>query len=350
MPSRHGSPRLEGDQAEDEEEQHLMEGSGTGSSVGGRSAAATSKSGGGAAWPKAWEPTGHESAVRLDPSASFSLLALPKFSQLSDDEYHALYGTVARIPLPVFDLLLSLYFSHFHPLLPLLHVPSFNPKKTLGQLLLIILGIGAVYAPIPGALQLGRVLVEVARRGIEHLINRDNRLARSLPIVRFLSRFFRKASPFANTRRGLAGLRAHSYLYRTVELAEVFRSVHTTMLRRQRVFDESGLRSAHDESPIAQWSAFIANEERRRTAMACYLLEGEVACLLHLPLSINSSELQTLLPCSEALWNAPNAEAWLQLKANTTEPVTIPFVTKLLTSDSSLSIPATISLSPFGAQ
>lgn len=82
------------------------------------------------------------------------------------------------------DLLLSLYFAHFHPLIPFLHLPSFNPKKTLGQLLLILLGIGAIYAPIAGALQLGRVLVEVARRGIERLINRDNRLARSLPIVR----------------------------------------------------------------------------------------------------------------------------------------------------------------------
>lgn len=101
-----------------------MEDGGASSSVGGRSALSASKSGG-AAWPKAWEPTGHESAVRLDPGASFSLLALPKyggsngaggneegiaeglalpkfdeevrialletlrFAQLSDDEYHA---------------------------------------------------------------------------------------------------------------------------------------------------------------------------------------------------------------------------------------------------------------------
>lgn len=69
----------------------------------------------------------------------------------------------------------------------MLHAPTFNPKSTLGQLLLIILGIGAIYAPVPGALQLGRVLIEVARRGTEHLINRDNRLARSLPVVRLVA-------------------------------------------------------------------------------------------------------------------------------------------------------------------
>ncbi|PRQ76607.1 hypothetical protein AAT19DRAFT_12025 [Rhodotorula toruloides] len=66
----------------------------------------------------------------------------------------------------------------------MLHAPTCNPKSTLGQLLLISLGIGTVYAPVTGALQLGRVLIEVARRGMEHLINRDNRLARSLPVVR----------------------------------------------------------------------------------------------------------------------------------------------------------------------
>ncbi len=32
-------------------------------------------------------------------------------------------------------------------------------------------------------LQLGRVLMEVARRGLEHQITRDNRFARSLPVV-----------------------------------------------------------------------------------------------------------------------------------------------------------------------
>ena len=246
LPSRHGSPHPESPTAAD----------GEGDGEGGRTTATE--------WGLAWQPTGHESGVRLDREASMSILAAPviftegggptlptcdeqtrialletlRFSQLSDDEYHAvrhasglsfshdvpltacprsdpasprrrqLYSTLARIPLPVFgessssicssataaqahsassthaDLLLSLYFGHFHALVPLLHVPSFNPKKTLGQLLLILLGIGAVYAPISGALQLGRALVEVARRGIEHLINRDNRLARSLPVER----------------------------------------------------------------------------------------------------------------------------------------------------------------------
>ena len=76
-----------------------------------------------------------------------------------------------------------LYFKHFNKNLPFLHQPTFSPKNTLAQQLLLILGIGALYAPLPGILQLGRILIEVARRGVEHLITRDNRLARSIPVA-----------------------------------------------------------------------------------------------------------------------------------------------------------------------
>lgn len=158
-----------------------------------------------------------------------------------------------------------------------------------------------------------------------------------------------------------------------MELAAVFQSVHTTMLRQQRVFDESQNRQPSDETPAAQWSAFITNEERRRTAMACYRalsgptlhthrhcladslcapagLDGEASVLLRTAPCINSSEYKTLLPCDDSLWTAPVAEAWLQAKASVREPVSVPVVLKHLSSDSATPLPAVITLSPLGAQ
>lgn len=194
------------------------------------------------------------------------------------------------------DLLCGLYFQHFHRVMPMFHVPSFSPKKTLGQLLLIILGVGAIYAPVPGAFQLGRVMIEVARRGVEHLINRDNRLARSLPVVSLLGSrrhaegeadfprlcrlkvsFLlalcdgsdRRGEPISSDLRLVVRLTGIGTL-RTIELTEALRGVHVAILRRLRVFDESLLHKPVDDSPVAQWKAFIANEERRRTAMACF--------------------------------------------------------------------------------
>jgi hypothetical protein len=75
-------------------------------------------------WPAVWNPTGEERNVELDngivtqspmgagvdlaeevtlppftDEARMALLETLRFSQLSDDEYHALYGSLSRVPL-----------------------------------------------------------------------------------------------------------------------------------------------------------------------------------------------------------------------------------------------------------
>ncbi|GAA5865131.1 hypothetical protein JCM3774_002142 [Rhodotorula dairenensis] len=338
LPSRHGSPRPEsedghaGDEATLGEDgarnggAHFAERNGSQPTARGakRPPARSAPS-----WPMVWDPTGDESAIRLESEASLSLLMIggtplgglasriPKFdedtrialletlrfAQLSDDEYHAIYRSLAKIPLSIFDLLCGLYFQGFHRIMPMFHVPTFSPKKTLGQLLMIILGVGAIYAPVPGAFQLGRVMIEVSRRGVEHLINRDNRLARSLPVA--------QSQLLACTLRWIGSAR-------TIEMTEALRGVHVAILRRLRVFDESLVHKPIDDSPMAQWKAFIANEERRRTAMATF---GE----------------------------ASTPEAWLELKREYADPMSVQNLAKLLASESSLPLPSSISLGPFGA-
>ncbi|BGP57100.1 hypothetical protein JCM8202_000542 [Rhodotorula sphaerocarpa] len=376
LPSRHGSPKPESDDGRgggggeggggpEGDTSMLAQGGGDRGAIEGSEAAGEKEEQASTkrtapSWPMVWDPTGDESAVRLENEASLSLLMIggaslsgaagriPKFDddtrialletlrfgQLSDDEYHAIYRSLAKIPLSVFDFLCGLYFQHFHRIMPMFHVPSFSPKKTLGQLLLTILGIGAIYAPVPGAYQLGRVMVEVARRGIEHLINRDNRLARSLPVA--------QSQLLACTLRWIGSAR-------TIEMTEALRGVHVAILRRLRVFDESLLHQATDGSPLAQWKAFIANEERRRTAMACFVLEGEVTTLMHTPPVITASEIKTLLPCPETLWEAPTAEAWLDLKRDSQESMSMQSLAKLLASESSIGLPNSIALAPFSA-
>ena len=80
------------------------------------------------------------------------------------------------------------------------------------------------------------------------------------------------------------------------------------------------------------------------------MLDGEAAVLLRAAPCINSSALQTLLPCDDRLWTAPTAEAWLQLKETVRDPVPISVVLKHLSSDSATPLPAVISLGPLAAQ
>ena len=140
LPSRHGSPRPESDDGmagNDEaatgergptrgtshlEGQH-------GSGLNGQASRRPPSAGRPApTWPMVWDPTGDESAIRLESEASLSLLMIggtalggianrvPKFdedtriailetlrfSQLSDSEYHAIYRSLAKIPLSMF--------------------------------------------------------------------------------------------------------------------------------------------------------------------------------------------------------------------------------------------------------
>lgn len=144
LPSRHGSPKPESDDGRgggggeggggpEGDTSMLAQGGGDRGAIEGSEAAgekeepaATKRTA--PSWPMVWDPTGDESAVRLENEASLSLLMIggaslsgaagriPKFDddtrialletlrfgQLSDDEYHAIYRSLAKIPLSVF--------------------------------------------------------------------------------------------------------------------------------------------------------------------------------------------------------------------------------------------------------
>jgi hypothetical protein len=131
----------------------------------------------------------------------------------------------------------------------------------------------------------------------------------------------------------------------------VFRGVHTTILRKLNVFRETGSTGTPTGAGLeGQWKDFIAQEECRRTAMVCFVLEAELCTLLHLPPSIASPDLHTYLPCSDALWNAPTAQAWHEFSSTTTRPILITELRKVISTESSFPMPPSVHLSPFGAQ
>jgi hypothetical protein len=123
---------------------------------------------------------------------------------------------MSRADLSTYQLWVGFYFYYFHPTIPILHLPSFQPNRTLGFLLLTVIGIGAIHSPIPGAHHTGQVLLEVARRGIQHLTDKDNRVARTLPAIQALVLW--------STLRSVGSPRWR-------ELAEAARSVYATLLR-----------------------------------------------------------------------------------------------------------------------
>ncbi|KAM0793665.1 hypothetical protein ACM66B_001096 [Microbotryomycetes sp. NB124-2] len=309
-------------------------------------------------WPMVWNPSEKDSEMHLEPSAAQELetngsvapmmFNLPKmdeetrlavletlrFARLSDHEYHALYRSLSKIKLETYDILLSLYFRHFHPNMPMLHVPTFNPRTTPGYLLLELIGVGALHAPFPGSLQLGRVLLELGRRVIEELTTKDNRHARMLPMAQTML---------------IWSMMRYIGSPRSLELAEVFQGVCVATLRRLKVFDEPIPVSPMNAPLSERWQSYIKHEERRRTGMACFLLESEFSTLLHHPSLLQASDLNTCLPSPEALWNAKDAESWNTMTPTLSPPLKVGAICKVITLDTPFPIPQSIRLSPFGA-
>ncbi|KAK4046393.1 hypothetical protein OIV83_006116 [Microbotryomycetes sp. JL201] len=309
-------------------------------------------------WPMVWNPSERDSEIHLEPSTAHDLetngsvapvmLNLPKmdeetrlavletlrFARLSDHEYHALYRSLSKIKLQTYDTLVGLYFRHFHPNMPMLHVPTFNPRTTPGYLLLEIIGVGALHAPFPGSLQLGRVLLELGRRVIEELTTKDNRHARMLPMAQTML---------------IWGMMRYIGSPRSLELAEVFQGVCVATLRRLKVFDEPIPVSPTNAPLQERWHSYIKHEERRRTGMVCFLLESEFSTLLHHPSLLQASDLNTCLPSPEELWNAKDAESWNLLTPTLSPPLKVGAICKVITLDSPFPIPQSIRLTPFGA-
>jgi hypothetical protein len=73
-------------------------------------------------------------------------------------------GNVAAIH--VFDTFVQLYFEHFHPSLPFLHKPTFNPSQAPWQLVLATAAVGCCYSKVGRATQYAMGLQELLRRAI----------------------------------------------------------------------------------------------------------------------------------------------------------------------------------------
>lgn len=87
-------------------------------------------------------------------------------------------------PLP--DRLLALYCCHFHPNVPIIHLPTFDINSTPAVLLISMLSIGALHHPQPFHAQFGAALLEIVRRMLGSHFAKDHRLIRSIPYVRWI--------------------------------------------------------------------------------------------------------------------------------------------------------------------
>ncbi|KAI5810333.1 fungal-specific transcription factor domain-containing protein [Pyronema omphalodes] len=230
-----------------------------------------------------------------------------------------------------------LYFQHFHPILPVIHKPSFSLERCPAILLIAMISIGASYSKLKNAKQFADGLSELCRRSLTWLSEKDPALGRTA--------FYLQSMCLQNLYAMGSG---STTLY---DAADVSRSVLIGNARRIGLF--SGSKSPTSSSPSStpnspslrpgkssppftaspdletRWREWRDVEGRKRLAWGIFEYDSSFSTLSNRRGAITISDISIRLPCSESLWEASTAESWSLLLPQENDIQGYPFYSTL---------------------
>ncbi|KAI9676757.1 MAG: hypothetical protein M1829_002852 [Trizodia sp. TS-e1964] len=258
------------------------------------------------------------SELRRSPGPSGQPLMQIKPPQLeSDDERNAILDRIRdtdkervmadslRLPGKIaLNRYLSTYFNLFHPHLPFLHPPSFNPAHVSPPLLLAILSIGALYTfeqEQAYMLHIGsKVMVS------QFLQNKENFSSRKCPLWAMQSSLLNMIfASWSGDPKGLEWACSIKSLLANMVSGNIYQL-------RLRTDARDGRTPTHEE--------WVEDESCARTYFAVYIFFGMLTLTYNHTPAINFDELDSLdLPSSETRWNLdpPDAENRPETTAST---------------------------------
>ncbi|KAJ5688961.1 hypothetical protein N7462_003353 [Penicillium macrosclerotiorum] len=199
------------------------------------------------------------------------------------------------------NLFAKLYFHRFHPLLPVIHTPSFHPTAENSLLFLSICSIGSLFVGSSHAAMQGERIFERLNKAI--LASWESFLSQSRPDAFSMV----QAAILGQTYAILAG--KPKYLV----LADVLHGTVVAWAREanrlsslcQRPHDLS------DQNHVEEsWQRWIDIEQRARVQVALNIHDAELATLLHhQPIRSHRFRQYPRLE-SDALFSAPTASRW----------------------------------------
>ncbi|PIA97417.1 hypothetical protein CB0940_06698 [Cercospora beticola] len=196
------------------------------------------------------------------------------------------------------DAYIQLYFEHYHPRMPLLHLPTFRPCPEAWQLVLAVACIGCQYSSAGEKSRHVGLLHRLAR----HMLSREVGLIVSGdPLMGMQSLLlFQHELWFAGDNAAIV----HLQLYRNVlaTLCRQLLSQEGTILRSQQSADDTS-------DPWLQW---IQSESKRRVLYFAWITECLQSVFFMLPTLLSMHELHLPLPSHESHWQA-NQSQWQSL-------------------------------------
>ncbi|OJJ97556.1 hypothetical protein ASPACDRAFT_123472 [Aspergillus aculeatus ATCC 16872] len=212
---------------------------------------------------------------------------------------------VDRMTIPVHRLetYARLFFTHFHPLFPLMHLPTFHLASAPLILIRTITFIGAgLNTTDPTSTTDAKRLYSSLPTHFAKTCLRspDNPTEPSLADLQALL-----LSQFASTAKGGSAERAAARLLHPLVVATI----------RQQ-----GLLKVHGECTVATrnartWETWVAKEARKRVLWGVYAVDCYQALLCGSRPLLSPQETRASFPCDEASWCAWSASSWAALPA-----------------------------------
>ncbi|KAI0595985.1 fungal-specific transcription factor domain-containing protein [Biscogniauxia sp. FL1348] len=198
---------------------------------------------------------------------------------------------------------LELYFTQFNTAYPLLHLPTFNLRTVEPLLLLSALLLGATYSS-KDIHQLAVCVHDVIRPSIFAHAGFSAR-----PELWTLQTIL-LVECFGKSR---AGQTQH-------DMSHLFHGLLINLIRRsdcqsvrpegppppKRGVDDQQQRDEEEEA----WRRWAQAEQKKRLALICFMCDTQHAVLFCQSLCMSAFELRVTLPCSQSIWEAPDAASW----------------------------------------
>ncbi|KAK4496952.1 hypothetical protein PRZ48_011401 [Zasmidium cellare] len=227
--------------------------------------------------------------IRVVTQTASSRLAMPSFPSLELLE----------------DLMDVCLLQDSHSIDSFIHVPTFNSRNSLTELLLAMAASGSRYIALAPVWKMGLIIQEVVRLAVSEVFERDNSSTRRLqPLQAYLL---------------WVGVGVWSGFRRKTEIACSFLQPAVTMLTWSNSLskflyhDYVPLPTDTDEVLNEKWRAWLEQEGRKRLVYRTFLHDSQVA-IAHMQNPIVApAQMMLPLPASSDFWQASSAHAWRNL-------------------------------------
>lgn len=185
--------------------------------------------------------------------------------------------------------------------MPILHLPTFEIAKATPLLVAAFICVGASMSHIPGSRPFSVELVEIIRRTLGVLYERDSQALCSEDLVH---------AALLNCTAGISNGHQQSF-----ELVEIQRTMLIQLCRKMKLLDSpvhaQQLYSHLPSNLYERWRFWISIESRKRLGIAIYLFDSTFPANMDMPGQLSQGEmLSTSLPCDDTFWNASTPEEW----------------------------------------